>query len=97
MACGPARADDANRFAPVSVHHCQQMPPFRKAQQHEPLFLGRMTGIGQNAAERIAEDRRRLLERDSLFHQIGRSFSLVPLKLQRQIILYVGSLTPAPG
>src|ERR1017187_7153154 len=44
--CGPSRANDANGFAPFYVHDCKQMLVLRKAQQHKPLFLGRMTRIG---------------------------------------------------
>src|SRR5438876_1093960 len=46
-----------------------------------------MTRIRQNATQWIAEDRRRLLERDSVFGQICRSFLRVPLELQRPRLL----------
>src|SRR5713226_6248871 len=79
---GPSRADDANGFALLHIHYCKQTPVLRKPQQDEPLFLRRMTRIGHNATERIAEDRRRLLERDFVFGQICRSLLGVSLELQ---------------
>src|SRR5437870_3086197 len=42
---GESRADDANYLAPVNIHDSKQSLAFRKAQQHEPLFVRRMTRI----------------------------------------------------
>ena len=48
-----------------------------------------MPRIGYNTAQWIAEDRRRLLERDSVFGQICRGFLRVPPEFQRQPSLYL--------
>ena len=51
--CRP-RADDAN--------HVSALP-----EKHEPLLTGRMARIGNDAAERITENRSRLFDRSRLF------------------------------
>lgn len=48
-----------------------------------------MTRVSHYATEWIAENRRRLHERDFVFGQICRSFLSVPFELQRQHLLYL--------
>jgi len=61
----------------------------REAQQHRSLFRERVTRIRRDAAQRIAEDRRRVLERDLVFGQVCRRFLRVPLELQPSLYLWL--------
>lgn len=65
------------------------MVVLRQTQQHETLFVSRMTRIGNYQPEWITEYGCRFIERDFMFDEIGGRFSRVPLELQRQALLYL--------
>src|ERR1022692_3714399 len=84
-----ARADDANRPAPLSIRDRKQTAVLRKAQEHEPRFATRVTRIGHDAAQWIAENRGCLLKRDFVLGEICRGFPRIPLELQHRTSLYL--------
>ena len=58
---------------------------------------GRMARVSHNSTKRVAEDRRRLLERYSVFCEIPRSLSRIPLELPGQVSSYRRIEGGAPG
>jgi hypothetical protein len=52
----------------------------RKAEQNEPLLVFGVSRVGRNASERVGEDGRRFLERNSLFREILRCLLQIPFK-----------------
>lgn len=67
-----AGADDAGPIAPIGVRHDEQMALDRMTECHEAVLVIGMIGIGVCNGQRIAEDRRRIREGDSVLREISR-------------------------
>jgi len=61
-ACRPPSADKTNGFRAFGKHYSNEASLPRKAEQYEPFFIHRVSGIVRDPTERIAEDRGRFLE-----------------------------------
>ena len=87
MPRGRAGADNSNLLAAFNVHHCEQPLSLRIPQQHKSLFLKRMTRVGYDATEPIAESRRRLFEHDLVLNGVRCGFFRIPVSLAARYYL----------
>lgn len=78
------RADQTNSISPLGEHHRRQAVGARKTEQDESFFANRMSRIGCNPPERIAENGRRFPERYCMLSEICGRFLRIPFEPQRQ-------------
>ncbi len=81
-----AGADQPHSVLSLSIRDDEQATLARFAQNDEPGFLDRMVGIGEDQIQRIAKDRRRLVEGNPMLLDIGARLVIVPFKCHEAIM-----------
>ena len=89
---GTARADDSNSIVPVSMSNDDQALTCGEPDRHESRFIGRMPWVEDGAGQRVAEDCRRLVERDAMLDEILDGLLGVPLELHTSSYDYSSQL-----
>src|SRR6185503_1541973 len=80
MRVGPARANEPQSAAPVSMAHHQQATFGGVANRYLSRLSLRMVGVAKRRCERVIENGEGLLKRDAMFAPVARRLPRLPLE-----------------